>query len=245
MIIFFVITGVLLASILLLHCFCYFFLGKALLPQLQQYLRSNDDVAYRRDKYCVFEPQQGSIRAGLVFHPGGYVDPESYARIFSAIARQGILCIIVPGPFRTPIARRFSSDQVMLDFPEVKPWFIAGHSQGGAVASLYVRDRHAEKDIIGLIFLGFFVFDRHSLSHLDMPTLTVFGDHDGHSEKFEPNHKNLPAGADIVKVIGGNHGQFGHYGLHFGDRPAEIPREQQQQAAIDAISQFINRVLEK
>ena len=155
MIILSAIIGSLLAIILLLHCFCYFFLGKALLPQLQQYLRSDDDVAYRRDKYCVFEPQQGRIRAGLIFHPGGYVDPESYARIFSAIAREGIVCIVVPGPFRTPIARRFSSDQVMKDFPQVRPWFIAGHSQGGAVASLYVRDRHAEKDIAGLIFLGF------------------------------------------------------------------------------------------
>ena len=239
------VIGALLAIILLLHFFCYFFLGKALLPQLQQYLSSDDVVAYHRDKYCVFEPQQGRIRAGLIFHPGGYVDPESYAGIFSAIAREGIVCIIVPGPFRTPIARRFSSDRVMKDFPQVRPWFIAGHSQGGAVASLYVRDRHAEKDIAGLIFLGFFVFDRHSLSHLDLPALTVFGDHDGHSEKFEPNHKNLPKGAEIVKIVGGNHGQFGHYGLHFGDRPAEIPREQQQQIAIEAISRFINQVLEK
>ena len=233
---------VLLAIILLLHSFCYFFIGKALLPQLQDYLVSDEQVKFSFNKYCVFEPAEGHARAGIIFHPGGYVDPESYARIFSALARQGVFCVIVPGPFRTPIARRFSSDQVMLDFPDIQKWFIAGHSQGGAVASLYVRDRYSEKAIAGLIFLGFFIFDRHSLAHLSIPALTVFGDRDGHSDKFEPNHRNLPKGAEIVKIAGGNHGQFGHYGMHFGDQPATISREQQQDIAIAAISAFIKKV---
>lgn len=234
--------------VLLAHGFCYFFIGKALPGEVLPYLKSAERVSFKKDKWLEFRPTAQRINAGLIFHPGGYVDPEAYARIFSKVAETGVLCIIVPGPQRTPIANRFSSDKVMRAHPEITHWFIAGHSQGGAVASLYVRDRENQpediaKKITGLIFLGFFVFDRHSLAHRNLPCLSVYGSRDGHADKFKPNEKNLPQNAKVICIEGGNHGQFGAYGLHFGDQTPEIPRHDQQDIAINAITAFINETL--
>ncbi len=238
--------GTLLGLVLLAHGFCYFFVGKRIKPLVEPYLKSSDRVDYQRTRYLEFRPRQGSPRAGLIFHPGGYADPEAYARIIHKVAEAcGLYCVIIPGPQRTPIAKRFSADQVIAANPQIEKWFISGHSQGGAVASLYMRDRlddpaYREK-IAGLIFLGFFVFDRHSLAaRKQLPCLSVYGDRDGHAEKFKPNEKNLPPGARVVCIEGGNHGQFGAYRFHFGDQIAEIERETQQDIAINAIVEFVN-----
>lgn len=236
--------GGLVALVILLHAFAYCFVGKRVRARVDPFLRSSAGVRVTRGRWLVFEPAGAAPRTGLIFHPGGYVDPESYARVFHAVAeRSGARCVVVPGPQRTPIANRFSSDRVIAAWPEIDRWFIAGHSQGGAVASLYVRDRLDQPSyrdrIAGLIFLGFFVFDRHSLAARTLPCLSVYGDRDGHAERFEPNRKNLPQGARVLCIPGGNHGQFGAYRFHFGDRPATIARERQQDLAIDAIVEFM------
>ena len=234
----------LVGLVALLHAFCYFFVGKCIRPAVEPYLRGSAAVEVTRKRWLVFEPRGAPPRAGLIFHPGGYVDPEAYARVFHKVAEgSGLRCVIVPGPQRTPIAARFSADKVIAAYPDIDRWFIAGHSQGGAVASLYLRDRLDQplyqRKIAGLIFLGFFVFDRHSLAARTLPCLSVYGNRDGHAERFKPNEKNLPAGARVLCIEGGNHGQFGAYTFHFGDRPATLPREQQQDRAIDAIVEFV------
>lgn len=231
--------------VLAAHAFCYFFVGKRIRTLVEPFLVSSSAVDVARARRLVFEPRGAPPRVGLIFHPGGYVDAESYARVFHKVAeRSGVRCVIVPGPQRTPIANRFSSDRVIADYPEIGRWFIAGHSQGGAVASLYLRDRldqpYYRDRIAGLIFLGFFVFDRHSLAARTLPCLSVYGDRDGHAERFKPNEKNLPQGARVRCIPGGNHGQFGAYQFHFGDNPAAIAREQQQDIAIDAIVEFVH-----
>lgn len=228
----------------LLHVFCYAFVGKRIRALVEPYLRSSDSVTVSRGRWLVFDPKGARPRTGLVFHPGGYVDPEAYARLFHEIAgKGGVRCVVVPGPQRTPIANRFSTDQVIAAYPDIDRWFIAGHSQGGAVAALYLRDRldqpFYQGKIAGLVFLGFFVFDRHSLAARALPCLSVYGDRDGHADRFEPNEKNLPRGARVLCIAGGNHGQFGAYRFHFGDRPAAIPRERQQDVAIEAIVEFV------
>ena len=49
-------------------------------------------------------------------------------------------------------------------YPDIDKWFIGGHSQGGAVSTLYTRDRKDLDKQAGLIYLGCYVLDRHSLS---------------------------------------------------------------------------------
>jgi hypothetical protein len=237
--------GGLLGLVLLLHAFAWCFIGKCIRSLVDPWLRDSADVTVRRGRDLVFEPRGAPPRAGLVFHPGGYGDPEAYARVFHEVARHARLrCVIVPGPQRTPIANRFSTDRVLAEHADIGRWFIAGHSQGGAVAALYLRDRLDQPavagKIAGLVFLGFFVFDRHSLAARALPCLSVYGDRDGHAERFKPNEKNLPAGAKVVCIEGGNHGQFGAYGLHFPDGTPTISREAQQDRTIAEIVEFVD-----
>jgi len=233
----------LIGLVLLAHLFAYFFVGRTIKSEVKPYLQSSDDVEVTLRPWVVMRPRKTAIKAGIIFHPGGYVDAESYARIFNHVAAAGYLCVLVPGPQRTPMAKRFAADGVMDAFPEINQWYISGHSQGGAVASLYVRDREEKpeyfKKIAGIIFLGFFVFDRHSHAHRSLPCLSVYGSRDGHADKFKPNEKNLPQGAKVVCIEGGNHGQFGAYTFHFGDQTPEIPRHDQQDIAINAIKEFL------
>ena len=43
----------------------------------------------------------------------------------------------------------------------------------------------------------------------------------------------------VVEIDGGNHAQFGSYGLQRGDPPAEITPQEQQARTVEAISDFL------
>jgi hypothetical protein len=53
---------------------------------------------------------------------------------------------------------------------------------------------------------------------------------------------NLPRTARIVAIDGGNHSQFGSYGLQLGAWPATIGREEQQRRTLDALIAMLRRV---
>lgn len=234
---------IVVAITLLLHGFAYFFVGKALPVETSEILHGSDKVDVDYTPWLQFSPREQTPKAGLIFHPGGYVDPEAYSQIMAFLAEQGVLVVVVAGPQRTPIADRFAADRVLAAYPQIQSWFIGGHSQGGAVANLYLRDRWQDTPIKGLIYLGYFSGDRHSLAHINIPVLTIYGTRDGHASKFAPRHHNLPIDRRIVCIDGGNHGQFGAYGLHFGDQTSEISRCTQQVVARQSIIDFIEEIL--
>lgn len=208
-----------------------------------EYLNAEGNAAINPDTpWITFKPRNTAVKAGVIFHPGGYVEAESYGKIVQAMAKKGIFAVIPPGPFNNPIADRFVADRVMAAYPEIDKWIIAGHSQGGAVANLYLLENLNNPKLLGLIFMGYYVQDRHSLATTDLPTLSLWGDRDGQAEKFKPFIPNLPQNAQTLEIKGGNHRQFANYGLHFGDGEAEISREEQQAIAIEAINTFIDQL---
>jgi hypothetical protein len=231
------------------HLFATLFIGRALKADIDNALKQYPDIAITQKRWLTLTPNNTQIRAGLVFQPGGYVDAEAYLPMLARLAQQGIFCVIVCGPSRLSILDRFAADNVIATSPEIAQWFLAGHSLGGAVTNLYIRDRYkelCEKNVTikGLIFLGCYFSDRHSLANLPIPTLSVYGSEDGFAERFEPNHHNLPTNTTIVKIDGGNHGQFGYYGRHLHDNPASISRAEQLAITQHAMTTFISRQLD-
>ena len=173
-------------------------------------------------------------RAGLVFYPGGKVQPESYAPLLDLCAERGILCVLVKPLYNLAILDRNLPEGIPARFPDIDTWLVGGHSLGGVVAGMYIVDHPDEYD--GIVFLAAYPSD--DLSGLDVNALSVVGSNDGvlNHEKYEKAKPKLPANADEVVIEGGNHAGFGDYGAQKGDGEATIPPEEQQTRTADAIA---------
>jgi dienelactone hydrolase len=202
-------------------------------------LKSDDKVTVTdTGKYITFEPSQGSAITGLIFYPGGHVAYRSYAPILHKIAAQGVLVVLVPVRLNLAFFDIEAGAPVLKDFPQIKVWATGGHSLGG-VASAYFAQNHPE--IRGIVFWASYPAD-DKLKNADIKMLSIYGTQDGGLEngaKIEQYKAFEPADTRFVVIEGGNHAQFGDYGLQPGDNPATISSQEQWQQAADATVQFL------
>jgi pimeloyl-ACP methyl ester carboxylesterase len=212
--------------------------------------RGVDDAIFRSDgrirvaldsETILFAPARSPSTAGLVFFPGGLVDPRAYGPLARQVAERGYLSIIVKLPFRTAwldflevetIERALSA---MQHHPEIQKWTIAGHSKGGMLAARFARD-HAEV-MNALVLIGTTGPKDFDLSRLQMPVTKVYATNDGVAtvEGVRRTASLLPPDTRWVEIHGGNHAQFGWYGKQFGDGTATLSREDQQAQTLQAI----------
>ena len=158
-----------------------------------------------------------------------YLATEYYnLPLLGQLRQTGLTCILVEMPFHLAIFDVNAAEDVMAQFPDIRHWYIAGHSMGGAMASQFASEHPDEVD--GLILLGAYLYG-------DYPpdTLTVYGSLNQSVEDKIDYTEN------VVEIEGGNHAQFGNYGPQKGDAPATISAEEQQAQALAAISDFIAR----
>lgn len=191
------------------------------------YTTLQENQTYATDDYIVLESHQPSQKA-VIFYPGAKVQPEAYLPMLDKLRDTGVTCILVKMPLNLAVLGKDKATQIMQQFPNVKEWYMAGHSMGGGMASAYASD-HQDK-IKGLILYGSYVFG-------DYPTnrsLTVYG-------TFNTSVKEKITYTDNIVVIdGGNHAQFGNYGKQKGDPDATISADEQQNQAVQATQQFLN-----
>jgi hypothetical protein len=187
--------------------------------------------------WYVFKPD-GEVRGGLVFYPGGLVDPAAYAPLMQRISDRGILVVIVPMPLDLAVFGVGRADDVVEVYQDVETWVIAGHSLGGAMAAEHVKDGAGPFD--GIVFLASYPAESTDLSGLPLAALSIYGTEDGVSaDVFEESLSRLPGDALLVEIEGGNHAQFGDYGPQDGDGVATIDRSEQQQTTAAAIAEMV------
>ena len=165
----------------------------------------------------------------LVFYPGGKVEPEAYLPLLDQIRQDGVTCILVHMPFNLAFFDVDAAQDVMVRFPRITHWYVAGHSLGGVMASTYASEHPGEVD--GLILLGAYVYGDFPVER----ALTVYGSLNQNIEDRIDYTEN------VVEIEGGNHAQFGNYGPQKGDAPAAITADEQQAQAVAAIREFIAR----
>jgi hypothetical protein len=75
------------------------------------------------------------------------------------------------------------------------------------------------------------------LSNTSLAVTKIYASNDGLAsvEEVGTNAIYLPEDTNWVLIEGGNHSQFGYYGVLLGDNPATISREQQPELTVDAI----------
>ena len=175
--------------------------------------------------------------AGLVFYPGGKVQPEAYAPLLYGCAERGIACILTKPLFNLAILSPDMAAGLQQGFPGIDEWIIAGHSLGGVVACNYVAGHAGEFD--GIVLLA--AYPAVDLTGYDGAVLSIVGSEDQVLDrgKYEAARPELPADARETVIEGGNHGQFGDYGEQAGDGQAAISRAEQQRLTADAIASLL------
>lgn len=163
---------------------------------------------------------------GLIFYPGAKVESYAYLVLLNSLKEEGINIFLVKMPFNLAVLNINAADSIIETYPEIKRWYIAGHSLGGAMASQYL-DKNAD------LFDGLIQLAAYPLNDREENILILYGSND-----YVLDLSNLE-GFDAFNIMGGNHAYFGNYGEQAGDGVALITREDQQQIAIEAILEFI------
>ncbi|MHB1017282.1 MAG: alpha/beta hydrolase [Coriobacteriia bacterium] len=188
--------------------------------------------------WYVFEPA-GEPSAGLIFYPGGLVDPAAYASLMQQLSENGVLAVIAPMPLDLAVFDIGRADDVIAAYADIDTWVLGGHSLGGAMAAEYVKGGPGEID--GVVFLASYPAESTDLSGLPVSVLSLYGTEDGVSgDVFQDSLQRLPDDTSLVEIDGGNHAQFGHYGPQDGDGVATIGRDEQQRITVDAILELID-----
>ncbi|MBE6550511.1 MAG: alpha/beta hydrolase [Ruminococcaceae bacterium] len=183
------------------------------------------------DGKIVFKPE-GAAK-GFIFYPGGKVEYTSYIPLMQACTAEGILCVLVEMPFNLAVLDVNAADGIQKEHPEIKEWYIGGHSLGGSMASSYIADHAGEYE--GLILLG--SYSASDISDTDIAVLSVYGSEDKvmNREKYENNKPNLPKDLTEFVIDGGCHAYFGMYGAQDGDGTPAITNEEQIRITVDKI----------
>jgi pimeloyl-ACP methyl ester carboxylesterase len=130
-------------------------------------------------------------------------------------------------PLNMAIFNENAADEAMEKLPDIKEWYVGGHSMGGAISSAYAAG-HPEK-VEGLILMGAYLYGDYPGDR----TLVIYGSLNVSVEK------HLKGTEHVFRIEGGNHAQFGNYGVQRGDAAAVISREEQQESAAEAVKGFI------
>ncbi len=187
---------------------------------------AQDNGITRQDDLTILSPTYPTDTA-IIFYPGAKVEAEAYLPLLDQIRQTGVTCILVHMPFRMAIFDADAAEEVIAQFPEIRHWYIAGHSMGGAMASKFAADHPDQVD--GLILMGAYIYGDYP----DENTLTIYGSLNQSVEDHIDYTEN------IVEIEGGNHAQFGNYGPQKGDLPATISAQEQQRQTVAAIEAFL------
>ncbi|MCX7773010.1 MAG: alpha/beta hydrolase [Clostridia bacterium] len=204
-------------------------------------LAGTKQVSFKASPWLEYNPIAVAPVKGFIFYPGGKVAPEAYAPMAEKIAEQGFKAVIVPMPFHLAVFAPDKAREVMKQYPEIKEWFIGGHSLGGVMAAQFAFSN--PNSLKGLVLLAAYPQKSKDLSHAALPVLSIYGTNDGFvgQSKIDLSKAFLPKDAIFLPIEGGNHSQMGWYGFQKGDKTATISREEQQRAVVQAITDFMNR----
>ena len=180
-----------------------------------------------------FEPDSPS--AGFIFYPGGKVEYTAYIPLMSALAEEGILCILIKMPCNLAVLDMNAAKGMTEKYPDIDDWYIGGHSLGGSMAASYASKNSPEID--GLILLG-----SYSTAKLSIPVLSLYGSEDGvmNREKYAKYKPNIELALTENIIEGGNHALFGSYGTQKGDGMPTISDKEQLNLTAQIIIEFIN-----
>ncbi len=195
-------------------------------------------------------------KAGIVFNPGGLVDPHAYITAFEDFALiENRMVLIAKVTSNLAILNTSKASSIINDMTDVNRWVVGGHSLGGVTSCIDVFNNPDS-------FVGLFILAAYSIEDLrdsSIPIISITASEDAllDMEEFSNNNDNLPdplrinAPIDIpeegtsgmtvfYQIEGGNHAQFGSYGNQEGDGSATISSIEQQELTFNVLKKFMD-----
>lgn len=233
------IIPVILVLILVLIVWCYTYLTdyyKADIKSINAFMDINNvNKKMLEDNTIIYGDENNSV--GVIFYPGAKVEYTSYKPLMEELASKGVTTVLIEMPFNLSIFDINAADRVKSQLPKIKTWYIAGHSLGGSMAANHVCSNIDEYE--GLILIA--SYSTCDLSKEDIKVMTIYGSEDKilSLNKYNDSKSNLPKTFNEVVIEGGNHAQFGMYGLQEGDGVATINNTEQISITANEIFYFI------
>lgn len=196
-------------------------------------------VISERNGFLVIRPSAAPSAIGLLFYPGLRIEPKAYLSKLVALSSKARVNIVIGRP-RLNIAA-FSigqADEMREQLTGIERWYVGGHSLGGA-AACYYASKHRD-DLQGIVLFGTYCGSDISKSRLGV--FVIVADRDGimAPETIAQHAVELPAGAQIVRIAGMVHSQFGNYGHQSGDGQPSIDDDQAREAISEAARAFFH-----
>jgi pimeloyl-ACP methyl ester carboxylesterase len=201
------------------------------------------DEALQSDQFVAVAPAEHGMdfrvlvnpqHAGVIFLPGGMVEPVADSPLLKRIAAAGYPARLLYLPMRcactdSQVRQLFERIRQVVAFHPETSWVLAGHSRGAMLAARFVHENPGA-DLAALALLGTTHPRDVSLTGVTMPIMKIYGTRDGVAGygMSRDNGHLLPAHTRWVAIEGGNHVQFGYYRHQLGDNSATISRAEQQ-----------------
>jgi hypothetical protein len=181
--------------------------------------------------YYLLKPDEDEdTHQGIIFYPGGKVEVRGYLPMAEKMAERGYTVALCRMPINLAFFDMNAYKAPVANVKGVDEWYMMGHSLGGVAAGTCFNNHLS--DFEGLILLGSYPLKSKEPEN----TLVIYGTQDLNMKTEMIHPKN-----EVLKLEGGNHAQFGNYGIQAGDGKATLSREMQQNLAADRIVDFINR----
>ncbi|MBR1763693.1 MAG: alpha/beta hydrolase [Eubacterium sp.] len=194
-------------------------------------MTSNDTVTVSQIDEGYFFDGPGEDKA-LIFYPGAKVEDTAYAPMMKSLAEQGVDCFLIKMPMKLAILGANKANNIRAKY-KYDNYYLAGHSLGGAMAANYASEHL--NDYSGLFLLA--AYPTKDLTVAQFPVVFIYGDNDKvlNREKLEVGFTLVTNDYQKVEIAGGNHAQFGSYGVQDGDGSATITPEEQWKITVDTI----------
>ncbi|MDF1513088.1 MAG: alpha/beta hydrolase [Anaerolineae bacterium] len=196
-----------------------------------------DHGIQREDGLLVFRSSSPNDK-GLIYYPGGLVEPEAYANTAQGIADAGYLVVVPKMPLNLAFTGIHRADEIQADFPEIKLWVIGGHSLGGAMAAEYAKNNVDSVD--GLIMYASYPANNDDFVYFPIPTLSIIGSADPGARNQQAFSEAVGNSARQIIIEGGNHRQYADYSYQKDDGIATISAAEQQDQIIVATVAFLD-----
>ena len=207
-------------------------------------LDSTDTVNLEVSDLLVFRPAGRAPIAGLIFYPGGLVDPRGYAKPMREIAEAGYLVVVPSMPLNLAILNIRRADAIKLRFPEIENWLLGGHSLGGTMAVRYLY--RGPETVDALILWDSYPANTDSIADQNLAVLSIYGTVPDQvtEDEIEASRARLPESIRVVAIPGGNHAQFGNFVPNdfLVQQPASISSDVQLKTVVEETLSFMDEV---
>ena len=227
-----IIIGIVFGLIVLLSKY-----NKADKSSIEEYVKEQNVKRVQfKDDILLFSGSEN--KSALIFYPGSNIEYNAYEPLMAACAKRGIMSILVKMPLNKAIFNLNVAKKIKQYFPEIKTWYIGGHSLGGMSAAI-----HAAKypdEYTGIIILA--SYSPKDLTKTNLKVLSIYGSKDMimNRKSYNKYKKNLPKNFTEYIIEDGIHRYFGMYGFPKNQPYIKISNVEQIELTADKIEEFVN-----